>query len=528
MKYPRLRLAIEHNHKEFVGHMFCQQTLRQEWHGGIAWQGRPVTYKLLHFVLQVLLAPIFVSILLITDMGRDLKDLWNVNIPTVEMVKAAKMPKKAMLWFIYQSNHVKLNLDVPLNRFLVFTGYYVIFVGLVLKTTLANEETSTFEDVRFEFYHYILSIYSISMLWQDFLTLITLRSYKAYFKFWRVYDLLLHITLFLALLFRLLQVQNFSFRLHLGICDDKTSSECIQFLDTRKTLFEYEGVFWAFASTQALMRLIYWVQLHEKVGPVVINMSRVIVDIFSIAGSYLLIALSFSTGLVFILTTEHYRNNYAALNSAGAKTNYTAYAESFSKMFYLLFWTTLDPGPKDEIPDEGVRGTVATILFISYQVLIIVVLLNLLIAVMNATVQKVHDRKQLYWKFARTSVWSEFFDRISGIPIPFAIINVAWTIFYYSIMACLKLVKIVKARYGRQRSKTSFGIEGSPQQCDFKTEQREKRMKHAHLVLRLIDRYKAKNEVAAEDLNKVNMDNLKQDIFRHMDTIINKFNKNRH
>ena len=32
MKYPRLRLAIEHNRKEFVGHMFCQQILRQQWH----------------------------------------------------------------------------------------------------------------------------------------------------------------------------------------------------------------------------------------------------------------------------------------------------------------------------------------------------------------------------------------------------------------------------------------------------------------------------------------------------------------
>ena len=28
-RYPRIRLAIEHNHKEFVGHMYCQQMLRQ-------------------------------------------------------------------------------------------------------------------------------------------------------------------------------------------------------------------------------------------------------------------------------------------------------------------------------------------------------------------------------------------------------------------------------------------------------------------------------------------------------------------
>ena len=33
IKYPRLLLAIEHKHKEFVGHMYCQQVLREQWHG---------------------------------------------------------------------------------------------------------------------------------------------------------------------------------------------------------------------------------------------------------------------------------------------------------------------------------------------------------------------------------------------------------------------------------------------------------------------------------------------------------------
>merc|ERR1711915_1088849 len=34
--------------------------------------------------------------------------------------------------------------------------------------------------------------------------------------------------------------------------------------------------------------------------------------------------------------------------------------------------------------------------------------MNLLVAVMNATVQKIQDKKQLYWKFARSGVLLRF------------------------------------------------------------------------------------------------------------------------
>ena len=53
----------------------------------------------------------------------------------------------------------------------------------------------------------------------------------------------------------------------------------------------------------------------------------------------------------------------------------------------------------------GIRHIVSNGLFTMYQVTVVIILLNLLIAVMNATVQKVHDQTQLYWKFTRTSIW---------------------------------------------------------------------------------------------------------------------------
>ena len=45
IKHARLISAIELNHKEFVSHMYCQQILRRQWHGGVTWQGKSRFYK---------------------------------------------------------------------------------------------------------------------------------------------------------------------------------------------------------------------------------------------------------------------------------------------------------------------------------------------------------------------------------------------------------------------------------------------------------------------------------------------------
>ena len=74
MKYPVLRLAIAHDHKEFAAHLFCQQILRQEWHGSIPWQNKYLPYKTVYFIGQTLLTPLHIIIQFIVEIGRDIHD----------------------------------------------------------------------------------------------------------------------------------------------------------------------------------------------------------------------------------------------------------------------------------------------------------------------------------------------------------------------------------------------------------------------------------------------------------------------
>ena len=34
LTYPRMRLAVEHGHKNFAGHIYCQQVVRDKFYGG--------------------------------------------------------------------------------------------------------------------------------------------------------------------------------------------------------------------------------------------------------------------------------------------------------------------------------------------------------------------------------------------------------------------------------------------------------------------------------------------------------------
>ena len=70
MVLPILQMAIEHNHKEFVGHSLCQQVFRHFYHQSIPWHGKSLRLRFLHLLLQVLLAPISVAMSFLFGLER--------------------------------------------------------------------------------------------------------------------------------------------------------------------------------------------------------------------------------------------------------------------------------------------------------------------------------------------------------------------------------------------------------------------------------------------------------------------------
>ena len=175
------------------------------------------------------------------------------------------------------------------------------------------------------------------------------------------------------------------------------------------------------------------------------------------------------------------------------------YTEKYEAMTFLtdlriMFWAVLNPGPDpDTISEKGLAGIMANILFAVYQIILAILLLNLLIAMMNSTMQKIEDKKLLYWKFVRTSVWLDFTSTKYFIPPP--IILLAFVIFgpIHIIGYIIYTISTVCRKCSNPRgvvNNTSRKKHGSVRKkCVMDPIEGERRKEHAMLLHTLIKRY---------------------------------------
>jgi hypothetical protein len=231
----------------------------------------------------------------------------------------------------------------------------------------------------------------------------------------------------------------------------------------------------------AFLRVLYWFQISETFGPVVLNITRVFTDIFTILSTYVVILLAFSLGITYLVSSDDSKDD----NTLNEADNISDYTSKYLQITLAMFWATVNPGPnEDHIPDKGVNGIAATTLFIIYQACVVVILMNLLIAIMNSTIQKQEDKKLLYWKFARSSVWIEYYnDSKWGLPPPLNVILLPMfcirSIYYIfsSLIECC-------AKYRNRNCENCF----NGKLCKMNQKERQRRKEHAMLMKNLVHR----------------------------------------
>ena len=231
--------------------------------------------------------------------------------------------------------------------------------------------------------------------------------------------------------------------------------------------------FYSVAATVSVIHLFYWLQLNDKLGPVVISASQVIMDVFTISSMYVIFLVGFSGGIIFILGTEKVTQSFNAIRKPLRSPGNEDYG--FGQTMEFLFWQSISPEyPQDDLKIDlsPFSRAFTKVLFASFQTIIIIVFLNLLIAIMNATVQKIQDKKELYWKFARSSIWIRFFDDNKALPPP------------YNLLSILRLLVkfIINLLTPRTRKISSCLPVINTKKC-------ERQMSYKTLMLSLIERY---------------------------------------
>eukprot|EP00095_Tigriopus_kingsejongensis_P004592 maker-scaffold416_size178335-snap-gene-0.25 protein:Tk04592 transcript:maker-scaffold416_size178335-snap-gene-0.25-mRNA-1 annotation:"short transient receptor potential channel 5-like" len=95
-----------------------------------------------------------------------------------------------------------------------------------------------------------------------------------------------------------------------------------------------------------------------------------------------------------------------------------------------LFWSVFDPGHPEVVGcSTGITRFTSLTLWGIYNVIIVVILLNLLIALMNEAMASITENKLASWKYHRTHVWMDYCNKAVVLPAPMNLINLMVDIF---------------------------------------------------------------------------------------------------
>ncbi|XP_055386618.1 transient receptor potential-gamma protein-like isoform X2 [Condylostylus longicornis] len=203
-----------------------------------------------------------------------------------------------------------------------------------------------------------------------------------------------------------------------------------------------EGLFSA-ANIFSSLKLVYIFSVNPYLGPLQVSLSRMVMDIIKFFFLYVLVLFAFSNGLNQLLwyyaDLEKKRCPELTGNANltnGTDLNACTVWRRFSNLFETtqsLFWAVFGLIDLDNFELDGIKTFTrfwGMLMFGTYSVINIVVLLNLLIAMMNHSYQLIAERADTEWKFARSKLWISYFEEGGTCPPPFNIIPTPKSLWY--------------------------------------------------------------------------------------------------
>ncbi|XP_046817273.1 transient receptor potential-gamma protein isoform X2 [Vespa crabro] len=310
--------------------------------------------------------------------------------------------------------------------------------------------------------------------------------------------------------------------------------------DTWDPMLISEGLFSA-ANIFSSLKLVYIFSVNPHLGPLQVSLSRMVMDIMKFFFLYVLVLFAFSCGLNQLLwyyadmekkrcpTAMQYPMNVNITTDSNACIVWRRFANLFETT-QTLFWAVFGLVDLESFELDGIKVFTrfwGMLMFGTYSVINIVVLLNLLIAMMNHSYQLISERADVEWKFARSKLWISYFEEGGTVPPPFNIIPTPKSAWYVGLWIYRKLCGHSRAakkehmRTIRVKICTIYHIDvGSLQRessfriIERKAKQASQRdFRYQSIMRNLVRRYvtveqrKAENEgVTEDDVNEIKQD----------------------
>ncbi|XP_041055652.1 transient receptor potential cation channel subfamily C member 2b [Carcharodon carcharias] len=382
----RLRLAVNYNQKRFVAHPICQQVLTSIWCGKLTWWRGSKT----------------------------------ISLVCVSFGMFITMPLLSMFYWIAPKSKLGQIVRTPVIKFLLHSSSYVWFLVLLLVESIVAQQFRDLSSSRNEpiYLNSVHMVWVVGFFWYECkeVWIEGLRSYLL--DWWNFLDIVI-LSMYLAS-FALRIVVYLSGKLY--CLADSVSFYCYYFTDADRHEWKQEDpqmvaeVLFAITSMLSLARLTSILPAHETLGTLQISIGRMIDDMMRFMFLLMIILTAFLCGINNIYV------HYVDLERLG----------NFNGTLQFLFWTMfgMEEPTSVDLTDFVVAEFVGRVLYGIFTIVMVIVLLNMLVAMITNSFQKIEDDADVEWKFARSKLYLCYFREGLTLPVPFNIIPTPKSFFY--------------------------------------------------------------------------------------------------
>uniref|UniRef100_A0A674IFS4 Transient receptor potential cation channel subfamily C member 3 n=1 Tax=Terrapene triunguis TaxID=2587831 RepID=A0A674IFS4_9SAUR len=483
----------------------------------------------------------------VLDLCRDSEEVeailnGDLDAEPVETQRHRASLSRVKLAIKYEVKKLGKILRSPFMKFVAHAASFIIFLGLLVFnasdrfegiTTLPNVTVTDYpkqifrvKTTQFTWTEMLIMVWVLGMMWSECKELWLEGPREYILQLWNVLDfgmLSIFIAAFTARLLAFLQatkaqqyVDNYIEESDLSVVTLPPEIEYFTYardkwLPSDPQIIS-EGLY-AIAVVLSFSRIAYILPANESFGPLQISLGRTVKDIFKFMVLFIMVFFAFMIGM-FILYSYY----------LGAKVNsaFTTVEESFKTLFWSIFGLSEVTSVVLKYDHKFIEN-IGYVLYGIYNVTMVVVLLNMLIAMINSSYQEIEDDSDVEWKFARSKLWLSYFDDGKTLPPPFSLVPSPKSFFYF----IMRIVSFSKCRRRRLQKDTEIGMSNSKSRLNLVT-QSNSRVFESHsfnsilnqptryqqIMKRLIKRYVLKAQVDKEndEVNEGELKEIKQDI----------------
>eukprot|EP00095_Tigriopus_kingsejongensis_P000849 maker-scaffold1971_size23625-snap-gene-0.2 protein:Tk00849 transcript:maker-scaffold1971_size23625-snap-gene-0.2-mRNA-1 annotation:"transient receptor potential-gamma protein isoform x7" len=448
MHLNRLKLAIKFRQKKFVAHPNVQQLLASIWYEGLpGFRQKNMILQFLEVCRIGLLFPFFsLAYIICPWMSFSLK----LRKPFIKFICTSASYFTFLFLLILASQRIEV----------VIAEW---FQNERLKQWLSNDVTTKRGSTP-TLVEWAILAWVAGLIWSEIKQLwdVGLREYIN--DMWNVIDFVTNSLYVATIALRIVAYYKVQEELRVG---SKTAHLPREHWDTWDPMLISEGLF-AAANIFSNLKLVYIFSVNPYLGPLQVSLSRMVMDILKFISLFVLVLFAFSCGanqLLWYYADLEKQRCYNQQESIESELMYdnSSYSQPgviqhdinhclawrrFANLWetsQTLFWAIFGLIDLDNFELTGIKEFTrfsGLLMFGSFSVINIIVLLNLLIAMMNHSYQLISvssEKADVEWKFARSKLWISYFEEGGTVPPPFNIIPTPKSVFYLLKWALTRL-----------------------------------------------------------------------------------------